>query len=235
MRWNIPRIWEGGDVFIIGGGPSVPFQFGVPEDVYQDVAVGKRLPSAYSKFMKSLHGKHVVGVNNAYLIGLWIDVAFFGDHSWYLVHRMRLAKFPNLKVTCNPRFDGKTSRNDRVKFVARDREKRFGISPDPSKVAWNNNSGAAAINLAVHLGAKRIVLLGFDMKGNGAYTHWHGSHHRNEKDATRIKSPPFRRHLKGFPTIARDAKKMGVEILNASPDSAIDVFPKASLLEVLEI
>ena len=44
---------------------------------------------------------------------------------------------------------------------------------------------------------------------------------------------PFHRHLRGFPQIAKDAKQMGVEILNASPDSAIECFRKVTVKELL--
>jgi hypothetical protein len=39
--------------------------------------------------------------------------------------------------------------------------------------------------------------------------------------------------LKGFGKIYRDAKERGIEILNASQESAITVFPKINVKEVL--
>jgi hypothetical protein len=36
-----------------------------------------------------------------------------------------------------------------------------------------------------------------------------------------------------YPLIAKDAKKMGVEIINVNPDSAITVFPKLELKDIL--
>ena len=211
----------------------MPYQFGVPEQIISDVMIGKRSPAAYSPYLSPLHLKHVIGVNNAYQLGHWIDVVFFGDNSWYLVHRLRLAKHPGLKVTCNPRFASRGRRAGGVKHVERDRVTRHGISRRRTAVAWNGNSGAAAINLAVHFGVKRIILLGFDMKASGGNTHWHGSHHVGERDARKIKSPPFKRHLKGFPAIAQHAREMGVEIINASPDSEIKEFPRMSVKEIL--
>ena len=73
MIWSVPRMWEEGDVWILGGGPSVPRQFGIPEKVVQDVINGISPPSVYSPYMKALHDKHVIGINVAYLIGNWID------------------------------------------------------------------------------------------------------------------------------------------------------------------
>src|SRR5690606_37197584 len=106
------------------------------------------------------------------------------------------------------------------------RDYRSGISDKRDTICWNNNSGAAAINLAALAGAKRILLLGFDMLPEKS-THWHSLYgdvrtHRNT----------FNRFLKHFPNIARDAKKRRIEILNVSPNSAIEDFPKVSLKDV---
>lgn len=228
-RWHVPRMWIGGECWIIGGGPSMPRQFGVPEDIIQAVMAGKRIPAAYSAYLELIHDRHVIGINNVYQIGTWIDVLFFGDNSWYLVHRKALAKWPKIKVTCSPRFDAKRQKTEDIKYVAKDHSHRFGISNSQTTVSWNANSGSAAISLAAHFGVKRIILLGFDMKMAGPVSHWHGSHGPNKR------KPPFKRHLKGFPEIAKDAKKLGIEILNASPDSAITEFKKITVGNYLMI
>lgn len=230
MKWKVPKIWEGATCFIVGGGSSLPKQFGVPEEVIGNVISRRERPSAYSKYLKPLHNKHVIGVNNAYQIGSWIDALFFGDCSWYLVHKNSLSKWPGLKVTCCPRFESRSKKeSESIKFLKKD-SRRWGLSNNPSTVCWNSNSGAAAISLAVHFGAKRIVLLGFDMNMEGVTSHWHGSHgHPGDK----VKKPPFKRHLRGFPAIAEEAKQKGVEILNANLNSTIDVFQKVTLEDVL--
>lgn len=208
----------------------MPRQFDVPEDVIKNVVDQKWPPSAYSEYMVHIHAKHVIGINNAYQIGPWIDILFFGDYSWYLIHRKTLAKWPKLKASCSPRFDSARRDAEGIKYVQKDHDCRRGISRDQRKVAWNANSGAAAISLAAHLGAKRIILLGFDMHMQDGATHWHGGHlQKNPKRRT----PPFSRHLKGFPVIAKDAKEMGIEILNASPTSKIKDFRKINIKEIL--
>ena len=94
MTWRVPRIWEGGDVWILGGGPSVTKQFDIPEQVVQSVMDGTSPPSVYSPYMKALHDKHVIGINVAYLIGDWIDMVFFGDNKFLLKHLERLSEWP---------------------------------------------------------------------------------------------------------------------------------------------
>lgn len=104
----------------------------------------------------------------------------------------------------------------------------YGISRDPGQLSWNLSSGACAINLAVHFGVKRIVLLGFDMhKGPSGEKGWHTN--RVVLDA---KSNPYPSFLKPFPRIAADLAKLGVEVVNACPGSALTVWPIADPREM---
>ncbi len=234
MKWTCPKLWDGGVAYIIGGGTSVPRQFGVPEDIIKQV-MNNGHPSLYTPYLAPLHDKHVIGVNNVYRMGSWMDALFFGDCAWYNVYRTELALWPNLKVTCCDRFANKPEALcENIKFLARDRSRSMGITEDPSKVSWNNNSGAAAINLAYHLGVKVVVLLGFDMTlDKNRVSHWHGCHVKYR--ANKRYSPPFERHMKSFPFIAADAKRLGLTILNASPISVLDMFQKITLAEALEM
>lgn len=226
--WNAPALWQDGECWIIGGGPSMPEQFDVPKDIAEQAMARQLKPSAYSKYLSAIHNKHIIGINNAYQIGEWVDVVFFGDCGWYKVHQKSLAEFPGLKVTCCPRFANKPKQNSHgVKYLSKDPNKRHGISMDSSKVSWNSNSGSAAISLARHFGVKRIILLGFDMCLNGQkISHWHGNHGNKTRS-------PFPRHMRGFAQIAKDAEQEGIEIINASPNSAIQQFRKVSVKELL--
>jgi len=235
-QWVVPRLWDGGTCWIIGGGLSAPRQFGVSEETIMQVVNRKVSPSVYSDYFALIHNERVIGVNNAYQIGVWIDAVFFGDCTWYKVHRRKLIDWPGIKATCCNRFANKRKHEaEGIKYLAKYTGKKHGISDDPRKVCWNSNSGAAAISLAVLLGVKRIILLGFDMQlseaGDKKISHWHGSHQRLDE---KQKSPPFKRHLKGFPAIKKDADRMGIEILNASPDSGIKEFSKVTVDELLD-
>jgi hypothetical protein len=199
----------------------------VPEEVTQEVLAKRENPQVYSPYLKAIHDKHVIGINNAYQIGDWIDILFFGDASWYHAHAPRLGTWPGLKVSSAPFFHKTRNNPLGVKYLARDGGHKTGISRNPRCVSWNRNSGAAAISLAAHLGVKQIVLLGFDMRGDSPLiTHWHGNHKPGG-------NCPFSNHLLNFPNIARDAKSMGIEILNASPHSAIEIFPKVAIKDLL--
>lgn len=234
MTWRVPKLWEGGDVWILGGGPSLPKQFGVPDEIIEGVR-SKELPlSTYSPYMSAIHGKHVIGVNMAYLIGDWIDMLFFGDKKWYFTNREKVAKFKGLKVTCQSHFNKPKYVEERIKFLAKDNHKPTGISSNPHKVSWNVNSGAAAISVAVNMGATRIILVGFDMQlGDDGKQHWHAEYKTFSRKHPDGKKLPFHRHLLGFPVIAKDARELGVEIINACPNSAIKEFRKTTVKELL--
>lgn len=229
--WKPPMMWEGGRCFIIGGGPSITDQFGIPSDIVREVKEKTRPLSDYSPYMKKIHSEHVIGVNAAFMLGGWVEVAFFGDSGFFLKYRKKLSEYKGIKVGCTPKVNYTQYRNDDIKYMPRDRSKPMGISRHKGNVSWNKNSGAAAISLAVQFGVKQIILLGFDMKIIDSQ-HWHNEYGRSgpPRDAKRL---PFHRHLLGFPQIAKDAKKIGVEILNASPDSAIMDFKKIDLCKYL--
>lgn len=217
----------------------MPRQFDVPERIIREVMHEGRSPEVYSSYMQPIHDKHVIGVNVAYRIGRWIDVVFFGDFRFFQAHKHALAEFPGLKVCCNARINN--PRYDWVKYVGHDKEHKKGISYDRRKVSWNGNSGAAAISLAANMGAKRIILLGFDMKvkDDDSTQHWHtlykGLHPQAGKTGhnKKVRSLPFARHLKGFEFIHKDARKQGITIINACPDSAITQFKKLSVKQLL--
>ena len=236
MNWSVPKMWEDGDVWILGGGPSVVKQFNIPDDVVQAVMANTAPLSTYSPYMSVLHDKHVIGINVAYMIGDWIDMVFFGDENWYKKNKEALAVFPGIKVSCHV----KTKEVPWIKYLGKDGRKALGISDSPNMVGWNCNSGAAAISVAANAGAKRIILLGFDMCKDGSnHKHWHNAYKKPENAPVRghrtprVAPLPFERHLKGFPAIARDAKRRGIEIINVCPTSAITVFPKCDLKDVL--
>lgn len=229
--WTPFPMWRNGSCFIIGGGASLPFLLGVPKEKVLSVLEKSQDPKeVYSSYLEYFRDKHVIGINEALMLGHWIDVLFFGDNSWFLKRKKEILAFPKLKVSCAPIFQNADVPG--IKFMKRDTSKREGLSFNTDFLTWNYHSGGAAINLAVHFGVKRIYLLGFDMcttEIDGKhYSHWHSFYANQNKN--KIKKPPFDRHLKGYTSIAKDATKAGIEIINLSPNSRIDCFPKGDKL-----
>jgi hypothetical protein len=79
------------------------------------------------------------------------------------------------------------------------------------------------------MGAKRVILLGFDMKkGDNDEGNWHDNHKLQGRNPN-----PYPRFLARFPQVKADAEKLGLEIINATPNSVLDIFPMKTLEEVL--
>ena len=196
--WRVPKIWPGGECFILGGGPSLA-----------------------ALDINDLKGRRVIAVNGAYKLANWIDVMFFGDCRWLNQWGKGLLDFAGLKVTTCEQHAGKPG----IQWVKR-RSSPYGIATDPAMVSWNLSSGACAINLAVHFGVKRIVLLGFDMRIVDNQHNYHA-------DYPPVKKDPYGRFLRVFPKIKEDLDAKGIECVNATPGSALAVFPIMTLKEAM--
>lgn len=227
MLWKVPPIWKDDRCFIIGGGPSIPVEFGVPEKVINSVYSGNDTPKAYSPYMEAIHKEHVIAVNMAFKIGDWMDILFWGDNGFFKRDPNGILGFPGLRVSIATDTHAPALR---IRKVKRD-DALGGISFDPAKIRWNTNSGAAAINLAVLLGAKEIYLLGFDMHlNNENQQHWHNFYGYGTNGKT--SGHRIGMHLKSFPRIADDLRGTDIEIINIGKGSAITNFPKVSFKDL---
>jgi len=235
IRWRVPRIWPDSTVFVVGGGPSLTME--QLETLRQHKAEGHY---------------RVLGINKAFELGGWVDAVYFGDKKYYDKFRKKMVQFyPGLLVSTVPQCE----RDRYVKYVGKDRKKRHGISERPDAICWNKNSGCSGINLAYLFGATHIILLGFDMapmpdptpiktttkKGEDRpkATHWHdgypefGRPSRDEtgKPPTKL---PYNRYLKVIPQIAKDAKRLGLQITDCSLKGQIKHWSKRSVEELIE-
>lgn len=228
MWWTVPKVWENGTCVIIGGGPSIIEQFGIPEQLVQQVRSGCS-PAVYSPYLEQLHTQHVIAVNIAFRIGRWMDIIFFGDADYGIKYIDEMREQPGLLVSCVPKGTDPHNMLTDVKYLMRNNKKIYGITEEPNQVSWNKNSGSCAINLAVHTGVKRIILLGFDMSlDENRNQHWHKEYSLPKDRVDKFMA----KHCEGFPTMAQDLKHLGVEVLNCSPKSKIEEFPKVNFKDI---
>lgn len=103
-----------------------------------------------------------------------------------------------------------------------------GITKRPGFIRLGGNSGYQAVALAVHFGATRIVLLGYDMQNAGKRTHWHGDHKRLGNPIV-AKFPGWLEH---FGRLAGDLPR-GVKVINSSRETALRCFKRQPLDESL--
>jgi len=196
-----------GTVVLIGGGPSL-----TPEQV------------------EKCRGKAtVIAINSAVFLAPWADALYFCDEQWYRWHEQTVKNFKGLKVTLENRK--LAAELPGLVCMRQDGGKDGepgGLCEAKDGLRTGLNSGYQAINLAVHWGARRIVLLGYDMKPalNGRM-HWHTEH-----PVPTPKDAPLA-FLPHFDTLLEPLARLGVQVLNATPGSALEAFPKVSLEEAL--
>lgn len=244
MEWKVFKIWES-DCWIIGGGTSIAKQFKVPEKLIPEE---RNEFIEFGKYLSPLHNKKVIGINLAAFLGSWVDVAFWGDSKVYNEFKSWFDDFSGLKVSCNGKFHSNRYRTIMNLY----RDVTCPLTKDRSAVSWNaKNSGTAAINLAYHLGAKRVFLLGFDMYNNKeGRSHWHSGYPDKTKTPTKAQlkkgakiprfdikdtEKVFKRHMRNLEALESASKKFGLKIYNVNPNSRIDVFEKINLEDALKI
>ena len=191
---SVPRRWPGRTVVCLGGGPSL-----TPADV--DTVRG---------------WAPVIAINDAYRVAPWADVLYACDDKWWAWHQ-GVATFAGAKYA----LDAKATRWPGVQVLRNAGEK--GLELDPTGLRTGRNSGYQAINLAVHVGAARIVLLGYDMSpAPDGRTHWFGDHPD--------KAPsPYALMRTAFDTLVAPLAAAQVEVLNCSRRTALTAFPCAPL------
>jgi hypothetical protein len=107
-------------------------------------------------------------------------------------------------------------------------QSREGLCKEPGMIFHGNNSGYQAVGLAYTWGASRVILLGYDMQYTGGRRHWFGDHPRGLNNATGLAC-----WQRSFPKLAADAEKVGLEIVNASRETALTCFPRMRLEDAL--
>lgn len=196
---------EDRNVFIIGGGPSV-------NEILPDKSV--------------LDNELVIATNNAYKLYPNALICHFADRVWYDWHKDTIHDvFKGHITTATTHKQQDFYRTGKFyTFTKVMCKNKIGLSFDQDKVA-GNNAGHHAINIAVHLKAKNIILIGFDLNAkspNGL--HWHNEHKRptNTSQYSHSMIPDMKR-------IPLDIQDRSCKIWNLNPQSALRCFPFAKL------
>lgn len=154
----------------------------------------------------------VIVVNTTFQLAPWADVLYAMDSQWWNFHIASVkAAFGGMCVTCSQAY----RKHDLVYAEAR-------------WPGWQpfGNSGAGAIWLASLMGAKRIGLLGYDTQRTRGAAHWHGDHPKPLRNALSLPNWGYQ-----YKQLARRASH--VEITNCSRETALTVFPRATLEDYL--
>jgi hypothetical protein len=220
----IPRLCDGGTVVCLASGPSL-----TTEDV--NYVRGKAI---------------VLAINDAIRLAPWADALHSSDSIWWQKHYRQMRTFHGLKFRVNPSLF-KPSEKVPPKTHCQGCKRRLerpdkpcwcegiitlrnagyrGLSLEPGTIVTTENSGGAAINIAVHLGAKQIVLLGYDMGPHNGRKHFYDTEPKSVMS-------PYMKFRKLIATMVEPLNQAGVEVVNCSRRSALECFPMRPLREVI--
>jgi hypothetical protein len=213
MRKQIESLYNkffGQEVFIVAGGYSV-----------KDININY------------LHDKNTVAVNDAYKLLPNATALFWCDTSWYGREANTLDKH-NTKLRFHAKFNANVVDETLTSGGATPllRTGTHGYDRDINHV-MGNNSGTHCLNFVVNLGAKRIYLIGFDMRDNPTKrgeNHWHDYHTLAVRP--NIYSEMFVPSITALNAGIR-ASNVVVDIINCSKLSAITCFKKQTFAELV--
>lgn len=163
-------------------------------------------------------------MNTSFRAAPWADVLYACDNTWWQEYFPEVATgFKGAELwTVAP-----GARNAfKISWVHG--AKMRGLSRKPGEINTGMNSGYQAIGLAHMWGAKKILLLGYDMQRTGGRVHWHADHPRKLGNGGRFSDWAVEM---GY--LASDALKIGVEIINCSRQTALRCFPRSTIQEQL--
>ncbi len=209
IAWSVPSLWRGETAFILAGGVSL---------AGQDT--------------QRLEGRRTIAINSSDIAHPWADYLYSADYRWLFEHKSRIEKpWRDRIVTTTEAVDWPGMLHLRkVEPPVKGHKGGLGLSRDPRAVAVRRTSLQGAINLAVLLGAARLVLLGAD---GGPDKKGRTQHHAAHRWAR--KNDCWKEQRWDLSTTVAPLLAAGVEVLNASPGSHLDLWPIVPLDEILAL
>ena len=203
----VPKLWPGSTIACLATGPS--------------------LTQADCDYLR---GKcHVIAINDAHRLAPWADVLYSSDRRWWN-HYRGVPEFQGMKFGIGSGVGKKNSFPSKWQGVTVLRNGGYhGVDKNPDSLRNGRNSGYAAINLAIHLGAVRILLLGYNMSYRVGKAHFFGDHPPGLPQSPGL-YPGFRRN---FEHMVEPLAKLGVEVINCTENTSLMAFPRKPLREVL--
>jgi len=216
---TVPRLLPtGGTVLILGSGPSL---------TKADVDLARA------------HCDLTIAINDSYIFAPDATALWGADDKWMVKWHQGCTAPHVHHMKTYPAFTGRfkfcLSRTPYADVLVLKRGPQTGLCREPNRVALGSNGAHQSINLAVHFGATRIILLGVDMKPGKVFRDgaWRESDHfawlgRHADDS----KPPYAQCLSHMATLVAPLKALGVDVVNCSPDSALRVFPMRPVRDV---
>lgn len=204
---SVPRLWPDTTIVCVGSGPSL-----TPDDL-----------TYLERCRVNSHTIRVVTISDAWRAAPWADVLYAPDPKWWGWHRDEVTRgFRGRKFTLaehdHPAPPDVAQLNYRSGTT---------FSTELPMIATGGHAGYQAPQVAWQLGARRIVLLGYDMQPDATgQHHFFGEH----PDASHV---PYDTWLSTYDTLLTELQVRGILIVNASRRTAITVIPRESLAMAL--
>lgn len=208
-------------------------------------------PSLTQEAVDRLYGREVIAVNSSCRLAPWATVLFFTDNGWYAERKDLVRSWPGLVITFSRQAKRELddpSVNPAYRIAPRVRRIKAcgapeaqprrpgrphghpepGFPPIGSPEVWGGrSSGHTAVSLAIAMGARRVVLLGYDMQPVGGREHFHDEY-KGQRDLG-----VYGHFVSCFSGWREAAEASRVEIINCTHGSAVQEFRFAELDEVL--
>jgi len=195
-----------------------------PRKGWERCIVAATGPSLSQAVAWQCFGIKTIAVNDAYTLFPWANILYACDAAWWDVHH-GVTFFAGEKWSSHDP-NGNDKRKAAAQYdlrIIRGQDQE-GFSVNPSIIHYGGNSGFQAINLAILLGAKEILLVGFDMQAT-TKRHFFGDHPPQLMNAAN-----YQQFIAHFDRAATQLPP-GVRIVNCTPGSALRCFPMLSLEE----
>jgi hypothetical protein len=227
-------IYEGETCVLIGTGPSININ---------------QLAFVHDAQRRGLC--RVITINNAYQIYPMTDAHIACNDEWWSYYWNKAGLHSTMLQELNaPRYTWYKDIADEygityIKAIVKD-----GLSTDPRVIHINHGSGPMGINLAVHYGFKRLLLIGHDMKFAPDYNgrakkegssprHYFGEYPKELQHWPSVKiglSKPgvIDGLIEAYDKMVPDLKTIGMDVINCTPGTAMTTFPIADLKDELK-
>lgn len=186
-------------------------------------------PSANKAGVEQLRGRMLVfAIKQGIDLAPWADAVYGCDKPWW-EHKRGLPKFGGLKLAWEQEPPGALYPDVRPIIIGHKKDDQLRLD-EPCVIGSGGNSGFQALNLALQFGASRLLLIGFDFSDRS------GAHYYGRNGWPMANNPTadnFRRWLQSLTANAGELQRLGVDVINAAPFSALQCFRKRSVAEAI--
>lgn len=179
----------------------------------------------------------VIVINNCYRMVPNADILYAADHRWWKCHigPRAVDGQPGIKEVCpdmtrySPEARARQDFGAEIVHIQGSR----GIAAETDKngkplnhIVRGSGGGMQAVGLAIKLGARHVVLVGYDAKrGPRGESHFHGDHPKEH-----LPNPqPFEAWAEEYDSLAQPAIERGIRIAQCSLDTATKKLIRSTL------